>query len=93
MNRKMVCGQCGLCERLLTSEDDDGADVDWHGSLLVQKSQHQSARHMLTRKFKISEHPVDELTRRYCAVTFWAERGRPDGLESLPSYRKCRCCT
>ncbi len=94
VNGNMVCRQCGLCEQLLMPADVDLGDVDWHGSSLVQKSQHQPARYMLEliRKFNISEHLVDELTRRCRAVKFWAERSRPDGRKSLPSYRKCRCC-
>ncbi len=46
----------------------------------------------LLRKFDISERLVPELNSRYKAVKFWAEKCRPDGRKSLPSYRKCRCC-
>ena len=61
---------------------------------ITQKSQHQPTRYMtdLIRKFKIDERLVPELTNGFKAVKFWAERSRPDGRKSLPSYRKCRCC-
>ena len=90
----LVCRDCGLCERLLISEDFNWADVDWQGSSLVQKSQHQPSRYFqdLLRKFDISQRLVPELNSRYKAVKFWAEKFRPDGHKSLPSYRKCRCC-
>jgi len=90
----LVCRQCGLCEQLLISEDFNWADVDWQGSSLVQKSQHQPSRYFqdLLRKFDISQRLVPELNSRYKAVKFWAEKCRPDGRKSLPSYRKCRCC-
>lgn len=90
----LVCRECGLCERLLISEDFNWADVDWQGSSLVQKSQHQPSRYFqdLLRKVDISERLVQELNSRYKAVKFWAEKCRLDGRKSLPSYRKCRCC-
>ncbi len=89
-NGNLVCRECGLCERMMISDDFNWADVDWQGSSLVQKSQHQPGRYFLDllRKFDISEHLVPELTRRYKAVKYWAERCRPDGRKSLPSYRK-----
>lgn len=40
----------------------------------------------LIRKFKIDERPVPERTNRFKAMKFWAERSRPDGRKSLPSY-------
>ena len=59
----LVCRECGLCERLLTSEDFNWANVDWQGSSLVQKSQHQPSRYFqdLLRKFDISERLVPKL--------------------------------
>jgi transcription elongation factor Elf1 len=89
-NGNLVCRQCGLCEQMIIPEEFNWADVDWQGSSLVQKSQHQPGRYFLDllRKFDISEHLVPELTRRYKAVHYWAERCRPDGRKSLPSYRK-----
>ncbi len=61
-----------------------GKAVRWFRSLNTNQAD-------LLRKFKISEHLVPELSRRYKAITFWAERCRPDNRKSLPSYRKCRC--
>jgi len=60
----------------------------------VQKSQHQPSRYFqdLLRKFDISERLVPELNSRYKAVQFWADKCRPDGRKSLPSYRKCQGC-
>ncbi len=89
----LVCRECGLCERLLISEDFNWADVDWQGSSLVQKSQHQPSRYFqdLLRKFDINERLVPQLNNRYSAVKYWAERCRLDGRKSLPSYRKRRC--
>jgi len=87
----MFCPHCGVCERLLISEDFTWADVDWHSSSSVQKSQHQPSRYFqdLLRKFKISERLVPELNNRYRSVRVWAEKCRPDGRKSLPAYRKC----
>jgi len=68
-NSQFVCRECGLCERMVISEDFNRADVDWGGSL-VQNSQHQPARYFLhlLRKFDISEHLVPELSQRCHAV-------------------------
>ena len=84
----LVCRECGLCERLLISEDFNWAAVDLQGSSLVQKSQCQPSRYFqdMLRKFDISERLVPELNSRYKAVKFWAEKCRPDGRKSLPSY-------
>jgi transcription initiation factor TFIIIB Brf1 subunit/transcription initiation factor TFIIB len=86
-NGNLVCRQCGLCEQMLIPEEFKWADVDWQGSSLVQKSQHQPIRYFLDllRKSKISEHLVPELSKRYKAVRYWAERCRPDNRKSLPS--------
>lgn len=84
----LVRRECGLCERLRISKDFNWADVDWQGSSLVQKSQHQSSRYFqdLLRKFDISKRLVPELNSRYKAVRYWADKCRPDGRKSLPSY-------
>jgi len=94
VNGQMVCRECGLSERLLISDTVNWSDMDWKCMSITQKSQHQPARYMtdLIRKFKIDERLVPELTNGFKAVKFWAERSRPDGRKSLPSYRKCRCC-
>ncbi len=94
VNGQMVCRECGLSERLLISDAVNWSDMDWKCMSITQKSQHQPARYMtdLIRKFKIDERLVPELTNRFKAVKFWAERSRPDGRKSLPSYRKCCCC-
>ncbi len=90
----LVCRECGLWEHLLISEDFNWSDVDWQRCSVVQKSQNQPSKYFqdLLRKFDISERLVPELNSRYKAVKFWAEKCRPDGRKSLPSYRKCRCC-
>ncbi|KAL0054765.1 hypothetical protein WJX82_002040 [Trebouxia sp. C0006] len=69
-------------------EDFTWADVDWHSSSSVQKSQHQPSRYFqdLLRKFIIIERLVPELNNRYISVRVWAEKCRPDGRKSLPAY-------
>jgi len=93
-NGQMVCRECGLTERLLLSDDVKWCDMDWNCMSITQKSQHQPTRYFLelVRKFKIDETVVPELANRFKACKYWAERTRPDGRKSLPSYRKCRCC-
>ena len=92
----LVCRECGLCERLLVSDDVDYADVDWTRISLATKSQHVPVKYFtdLVRKFEVSEVLVPELVRRFKAVKFHSERNKPDGRKSLPSYRKRRLlCT
>ena len=89
----LVCRECGVCERLLISDDVDYADVDWTRISLTTKSQHVPLKYFLdlVRKFKIREELVPELTRRFKAVKYHSERNKPDGRKSLPSYVRRRC--
>ena len=83
-----VCTQCGICEHMLVPEGFDYADVDWTGSTVVHKSQHVPLKYALDimRKFGIDEALVPVIESRIKAVIFWADRTKPDGRKSLPSY-------
>ena len=47
-NGNLIYRECGLCERIMISDDFDWAHVDRQGSSLVHKSQHQPSRYFWT---------------------------------------------